>query len=135
MFLKRKKEKKKKNQPRFKYKFRVKQSHILLSTQSQRNEDIEPDIGEDQSDDGDDGEQGQDDAVVNSDVEEEWMVAEEVGEILGNKDGEEDNHGDRVPEEVKDEDEERDEHVIHAEMIEVVLDVGGGFAECVRVRE
>ena len=57
------------------------------------------------------------------------MVAEEVGEILGNKDGEEDNHGDRVPEEVKDEDEERDEHVIHAEMIEVVLDVGGGVNE------
>ena len=63
------------------------------------------------------------------------MVAEEVGEILGNKDGEEDNHGDWVPEEVEDEDEECDEHVIHAEVIEVALDVGGGFAECVRVRE
>ena len=63
------------------------------------------------------------------------MIAKEVEERPSDEDGKEDDHGDRVPEEVKDEDEERDEHVIHAEMIEVVLDVGGGFAECVRVRE
>ena len=48
------------------------------------------------SDDGDDGVQGQDDAVVDSDVEEEeWIVVEEVEERLGNEDGNEDNHGDR----------------------------------------
>ena len=111
MFLKRKKEK----QPRFKYKFRVKQSHILLSTQSQRNEDIELDIGEDQSDDGDDGEEGYDDAVVNNDVKEkEWTIAKEVEERPGDEDGEEDDHGDRVPKEAEEEDEEHDERVVHA---------------------
>ena len=48
--------------------------------------------------------------------EEEWTVAEEVEERLGD----EDNHEDRLPEE--------------AEM-KVALDVSNGFAECVRARE
>nr|POF23394.1 hypothetical protein CFP56_07305 [Quercus suber] len=69
----------------------------------------------------DDEEQHQDDAVFDSDVEEEeWKVTEEVEEKPGNEDGEEDNHGDRVPEEAK---------------IEVVLDVCNGFPECVRARK
>ena len=127
---------KKKKKPKFKYKCRVKQSHILLSTQIQRNEDIEPDISEDQNDDGDDGEQGQDDAVVDSDVEEEeWTVAEEVEERPRDEDGEEGDHGDPMPKEVEDEDEERDERVVHVEVIEVALDASGGFAECVREHE
>ena len=48
--------------------------------------------------------------------EEEWTVAEEVEERLGD----EDNHEDRLPEEAE---------------IKVALDVSNGFAECVRVRE
>ena len=67
--------------------------------------------------------------------EEEWAVAEEVKERPGDEDSEEDDHGDRVPEEAEEEDEERDIRVVHAEVIEVALDAGGGFAECVRARE
>ena len=56
---------------------------------------------------------------------------EEVEERAGDKD----DHGDRVPEEAEEEDKERDEHVVHAKVIEVALDAGGGFFECVRARE
>nr|POE67615.1 hypothetical protein CFP56_45902 [Quercus suber] len=73
------------------------------------------------SDNGDDGEQGQDDAVIDNDVEEEeWTVAEEVEERPSNEDGEKDNHGDQVPKEAE---------------IKVALDASGGFAECVRACE
>ena len=67
--------------------------------------------------------------------EKEWTVAKEVEERPGDEDGEEDDHGDRVPEEAEEEDEERDKRVVHTEVIEVALDAGSGFAECVRVRE
>ena len=60
---------------------------------------------------------------------------EEAEERPGDEDGEEDNYGDRVLEEAEEEDEERDEHVVHAEVIEVALDEGGGFTECVRAHE
>ena len=63
------------------------------------------------------------------------MVAEEVEEIPSDEDGEEDDHGDPVPKEGEDEDEERDECVVHAEVIKVALDAGGGFAKCVRACE
>ena len=65
--------------------------------------------------------QGQDDAVIDSDVEEdEWRVVEEVEERLGDEDGNKDNHGDQVPKEAE---------------IEVALDAGSGFAKCVRACE
>ena len=67
--------------------------------------------------------------------EEEWTVAEEVEERLGDEDGEEDDHGNQVPEKAEEEDKECDEHVAHTKVIEVTLDAGGGFAECVRVCE
>ena len=60
---------------------------------------------------------------------------DEVEERPGDEDGEEDDHGDRVPEEAKEKDEEHDKRVVHTEVIEVALDAGGGFAECVRARE
>ena len=68
-------------------------------------------------------------------MKEEWTVAEKVEERPGDEDGEEDDHGDRVPEEAEEEDKERDKRVVHTEVIEVALDAGGGFAECVRARE
>ena len=60
---------------------------------------------------------------------------DEVEERPGDEDGEEDDHGDRVPEEAEEKDEEHDKRVVHTEVIEVALDAGGGFAECVRARE
>ena len=67
--------------------------------------------------------------------EKEWTVAEKVEERPGDEDGEEDDHGDRVPEEAEEEDKERDKRLVHTKVIEVALDAGGGFAECVRARE
>ena len=63
------------------------------------------------------------------------MIAKEVEERPGDEDGEEDDHGDQVPEEAEEEDEKHDEHVVHAKVIEVALDVGSGFIECVRAHE
>ena len=63
------------------------------------------------------------------------MVAEEVEERPGDEDEKEDDHGDWVPEEVEEEDEECDECVVHTDVIEVALDAGSGFVECVRARE
>ena len=60
---------------------------------------------------------------------------EEVEERPSDEDGEEEDHGDWVLEEAKEADEKCNERVVHAEVIEVALDVGGGFAECVRARE
>ena len=67
--------------------------------------------------------------------EKEWTIAKEVEERPGDEDGEEDDHGDQVPEEAEEKDEECDKHVVHTEVIEVALDVSGGFVECVRARE
>ena len=63
------------------------------------------------------------------------MIAKEVEERPSDEDGKEDDHGDRVPEEAEEEDEEHDKRVVHTEVIEVALDAGGGFTECVRARE
>ena len=63
------------------------------------------------------------------------MVAEEVEERPGDEDEKEDDHGDWVLKEAEEEDEECDECVVHTEVIEVALDAGSGFAECVRACE
>lgn len=102
----------------------------------ERNQHIEPNVGEDESDDGDDGEQGQNDAVIDGTVEEDkGLVAEQIEEGPGDEDDEEDDHGDRVPQETEEEDEEDDERVVDTEVAEVALQAGGGFTECVRARE
>lgn len=92
----------------------------------ERHEDVEPDAGEDECDDGEHRERGEEDAVVEGNY---GAVEEEEEEEPGGEDGEEDDEGEWVPEEAEEEDEEGDQGVVHAEVAEVAPHAECGVAE------
>lgn len=82
-----------------------------------RNDDVEPDLSENECDEGYDGENPDDEPLVEGEAEDgEGFGAGEEEEEPGGEDEEEDDEGERVVEEREEEDEEDDEGVVGEEV-------------------
>lgn len=92
-------------------------------TNGKRNDDVEPDVGENERDDGEDPEGDCEEAVVDGEVEEKKGVrggAREEEEEPGGEEEEEDDERERVVEEAEEEAKEEDECVVGEEVGQVL---------------
>ncbi|PON40146.1 hypothetical protein PanWU01x14_299130, partial [Parasponia andersonii] len=107
-----------------------------------RNDDVQPGVGQDQGHDGDHPERRQHEAVVHGGADDgEGLFPGEVEEDPGGEDEQEDDHGERVEDQAEEEDEQDDLGVVGSEVGQVLGESdrsvrdAGGEAQCGGVQE